>query len=175
MKNWQKHSICVVCGLAVGALAMWLCNRCSHEEIEPIVIHDSIDIHDTTYLAGKTRVLSVRDTIYLTKIDTEYHIVDTTEMLVYATKEYCDTFATDTSSIELAVAFSGYNAKIDSVGLDFTFVVQPRVIDKKKGWRFFVGPAIQVGYGAGLNGNQVIASPYVGVGVSLGWGYTFTK
>lgn len=175
MKNWQKNSLFALAGIGVGVLAMWLCNRCSHEPIEPIVIHDTICRTDTAYLAGKTK------TLYITRYDTirewEYDTITHTEYAVVPIEQklYKDTFATDTSSIELAVAFSGYNAKIDSVGLDYTFVVQPRVIDKKKGWRFFVGPAIQVGYGVGLNGNQVIASPYVGVGVSLGWGYTFTK
>lgn len=172
MKNWQKHSVCVVCGLAVGALAMWLCQRCSHEPIEPIVIHDTICRTDTAYLAGKTKTLYVvrHDTIreweYDTITHTEYAVVPIEQRL------YKDTFATDTSSIALAVAFSGYKAQIDSVGLDYTFVVQPRTIREKKGFGWCVMPSVQVGYGVAF-GNQVVATPYVGVGVSVGFGYTW--
>ena len=176
MKEWCKYILSAVSGIAVGAIAMLCLNKCSGvEPIEPIIIHDSIDVHDTTYIAGKTKVLQVRDTIVITKYDTIAGKTDTTQTLVYATKEYADTFATDTSSIALAVRYSGYNAKIDSVGLQYRFEVQPKVVHDKRGWGWCVMPSVQVGYGVGLNGSQVIASPYVGVGVSVGFGYHWRK
>lgn len=171
-KNVWTSIVCSVCGIGVGALIMFLCQKCSPlEPVEPIIIRDSIAVHDTAYLAGKTKILSVRDTIYLTKTDTEYQTIDTTDVLVYATKEYCDTFATDTSSIELAVKYSGYNAKIDSIGLNYNFVVQPRIVEKKKGWGQFVGIGVGVGYGASVIQNQVFAAPQIGVSVVYGFGY----
>ena len=169
MPKWASNILTALAGVAVGLFAMWMMQRCSTQPIEPIVLHDSIAVHDTLRIAGKTHTLYVRDTLYVQRTDTQY--IDT---LLYAAKEYRDTFATDTSRIELAVAFSGYNAKIDSVGLNYTLEVQPRVVREKKGWGWCVMPSVQVGYGVAL-GQPIIAAPYIGVGVSVGWGYTWRK
>ena len=151
---------------------MWLCRGCSHTPVEPVIIHDSISIHDTAYIEGKTI------TKYIVRYDTirewEYDTLTEYAVVPIEAREYKDTFATDSSSIELDVHFSGYNAKIDSIGLSYTFTIEPRVVEKKRGWAFFVGPSVQVGYGVAF-GSPVIAAPYVGVGVSLGWGYYFKK
>ena len=161
------YILTALAGIAVGILLMWLLRK--PISTEPIVLHDTISVTDTLRIAGKTRTLYVRDTLYVQRTDTQF-----IKTLIYAAKEYRDTFATDTSRIELAVAFSGYNAKIDSVGINYRFEIEPRVVEKKKGWRFFVGPSVQVGYGVAF-GQPIIAAPYVGVGVSIGWGYTFIK
>lgn len=182
----NKSHIIVGCStLVIGLIAGLLLRGCSGSEIpedpEPIVLHDTISVHDTAYIAKHTKPIEVirHDTLWLSKEDSAenaHSTTDTNYALVPITQsEYRDTFATDSTRAEIAVLFSGYNAKIDSVGLTYEATIQPKVYVKKKGWNFFVGPAIQVGYGAGLNGNQVIASPYVGVGVSLGWGYTWRK
>lgn len=180
----NKSHIIVGCStLVIGLIAGLLLRGCSGSELpedpEPIVLHDTIAVHDTAYIAKHTKPKEVVrwDTLYLPAVAENAHsTTDTDYVLVPITQsEYRDTFATDSTRAEIAVLFSGYNAKIDSVGLTYEATIEPRVVDKKKGWRFFVGPAIQVGYGAGLNGNQVIASPYVGVGVSLGWGYSWNK
>lgn len=165
--TWWRYIVSAVVGLLVGLFAMWCFQRCSVQPVEPIVIHDSISVHDTAYIAGKTRTLYVRDTLYVQRTDTQY--IDT---LIYAAKEYRDTFATDTSRIELAVAFSGYNARIDSVGINYRFEVEPRVETKKRGFGWCVMPSVQVGYGVAL-GSQVVAAPYIGVGFAIGWGYHF--
>lgn len=166
MSKLLYYTLTALAGAAVGLFAMWMMQRCGTHPIEPITIHDTICIHDTTRIAAKTR------TIYVAKLDTLI-VRDTDSIAVTLPlehKEYRDTFSTDTSRIELAVAFSGYNAKIDSVGMNYHFEVEPRIIEKKKGWRFFVGPSVQVGYGVAF-GSPIIAAPYVGVGIAVGWGY----
>ena len=161
------YILTALCGLALGVLLMWLLSR-NTPPAEPIVLHDTISVTDTIRIAGKTRTIEVAryDTIKTFDTLTQYAVVP------IEAKEYRDTFATDTSSIELAVAFSGYNARIDSVGINYHFEVQPRVERQKRGFGWCVMPSVQVGYGVAF-GNSVIAAPYIGVGVAVGWGYHF--
>ena len=163
-------AVCLVAGVIIGSLF----KGCSNKPIEPakpVEIHDTIAIHDTAYIAGKTKVL------YVTKTDTAI-VRDTDTIRIEIPiehKEYRDTFVTDSSRTELAVRFSGYDAKIDGIELTQDWTIQPRTIEKKRGWRWCVMPSVQVGYGASVVGQQVFAAPYVGVGVAVGYGYTFKK
>ena len=172
--TWWKYILTALVGIVVGLLIMFLMQRCKPDvPVEPVVIHDTISIHDTAYIASKTKVIEVIrwDTIREYEYDTltQYAVVPIEQ------KEYRDTFATDSSRTELAVRFSGYHAQIDSVGLIQEWTIQPRVVEKKKGWGWVVAPSIQVGYGVAIGRSAVIAAPYVGVGVSVGFGYSWIK
>ena len=184
-RNVLSNVISVISGLAIGVLIMWLCQRCSPQpEAEPIIIHDSILVQDSSWLAEHTKPKYVvrRDTLYVqvpvSSSESDGSLCDgsmtkdsiAVEVPIMA-YEYRDTFATDTSSIQLAVHFSGYNAKIDSTELNYNFVVQPRIVEKKKGWGQFVGIGVGVGYGASVIQNQVFAAPQIGVSVVYGFGY----
>lgn len=180
--NWSHIGIGAVCFLAGIALG-YIIRGCVPEQPtapDPIVIHDTIKQTDTLRLREKTKTIEVirYDTIWIER-DSD-HCGDTTEMvdtnadfaLVPITQsEYRDTFLTDTSRTEVGVLFSGYNARIDSIGINYQLTHNNRVQRKKGGFGWCVMPSIQVGYGLGLNGNIVTASPYIGVGVSIGWGY----
>ena len=173
----KSHIITAAVSLAIGLIAGLLLRGCGHTEPapEPIVLHDTLKVTDTLRIAGKTRVITeyAWDTLIVTEKDT---LRDTIRVqLPMESKEYRDTFATDTSRIELGVHFSGYKAKIDSIDLQYRFEVEPRMYEKKRDWRWAVTPSIQVGYGASIVGQQVYAAPYVGVGVSVGFGYTWKK
>lgn len=192
--NWSHIGVGIVCFLAGIALG-YIIRGCVPEQPtapEPIVIHDTIKQTDTLRLREKTKTIEVvrYDTIWIERDDSaenahtttdSNHFVDTTKMvdstnadfaLVPITQsEYRDTFLTDTSRVEVGVLFSGYNARIDSIGINYQLTQEPRVERKKSGFGWCVMPSIQVGYGLGLNGNIVTASPYIGVGVSIGWGY----
>ena len=78
--------------------------------------------------------------------------------------------------MELGVFFEGYKAKIDSIDLktQYTLTPQPVVIEKKRGWRQFVGIGIGAGYGASVVGNTVHAAPEMGVHITYGSGLTLT-
>ena len=175
-----------------GIVLGFLLRGCGSSEIpnnpEPIVLHDTITISDPVDIAAHTKpkVVVRWDTIYLPgndKTNDKFGIGekgndktnDTTDadyaLVPITQSEYRDTFATDSTRAELAVLFSGYNAKIDSVGLTYEATIQPKVYVKKKGWGQFVGIGVGAGYGASVVGNQVFASPQVGISIVYGFGY----
>ena len=190
--NWSHIGVGIVCFFAGIALG-YIIGGCKPEQPtapEPIVIHDTIKVQDSAWLAAHTKhnPKPIRhDTIWIEREDSaknahtttdSNHCVDTTEMvdsiavpIPITQSEYRDTFLTDTSRAEVGVLFSGYNARIDSIGINYQLTQNNRVERKKSGFGWCVMPSIQVGYGLGLNGNIVTASPYVGIGVSIGWGY----
>lgn len=173
---WKRYFAIGISSLAIGVLmglliTMKSCS--SNKQPDTIVINDTIVRTDTAYIASKTKILykTTHDTIVIAKIDS-IHEVDTIRIEIpIEHKEYRDTFSTDSSSINLAVKFSGYHTKIDSVGLDYNFLVEPKVITKKKGFGWCLMPSINLGYGLGVNPSTSVFTPYIGVGVSIGWGY----
>lgn len=132
---------------------------------EPIVIHDSIYISGQQAEA-KTKYIyrTVHDTMIVTETDTIAVSIPIDH------KQYTDTFLTDTSSIMLDIKYSGYMAKIDGIGLDYRFEVEPVTVTKKKGWGQFVGVGIGAGYGLGITANPHF-EPYIGISVVYGFGY----
>lgn len=175
----KSHIWSAVAGIAVGVaivLSMRACNKSLEPEPEPIVLMDTIRVTDTLRITEHTKPLYVIkwDTLYLENPASPDIAMDSLcdgyVTIPITQKEYRDTFATDSSRIELGVLFSGYKAKIDSIDLQYRFEVQPRVKVQKRGWGWCVMPSVQAGYGVAFGGN-VIAAPYVGVGVSVGFGY----
>ena len=170
MTNAQRYIVSLLAGMIFGLVLACIGRGCKPSSpAKPIVLTDTIRVHDTLRIKEHTKPREVVriDTIWL-KGDTitEYVEIPITQ------SEYRDTFATDSTRAEVAVLFSGYNARIDSIGINYRFEVEPRVIRKKKGFGWCVMPSLQVGYGVAL-GSQVVAAPYIGVGVAIGWGYHF--
>lgn len=173
----KSHILSAVAGVAVGAaivFSMRACNKSLEPEPEPIVIHDTITVTDTLRIKEHTKPVKQLppDTFYLYMVEDTLHDTIRVEIPMEQ-KEYRDTFATDSSRIELGVLFSGYKAKIDSIDLQYRFEVQPRVKVQKKGWSQFVGIGVGAGYGASIIGNQVYAAPQIGVSIVYGFGYHF--
>lgn len=169
--NKGHIAFAVACFVAGILLGVWF-RGCSRSELpedpEPIVLYDTIAVHDTLRIKEHTKPREVVriDTIWLGgDTITEYVEIPITQ------SEYRDTFATDSTKAEIAVLFSGYNAKIDSIGLTYEATIQPKVYVKKKGWGQFVGIGVGAGYGASVVGNQVYAAPQIGVHITYGWGY----
>lgn len=177
--------VCFVAGAIIGAGLRSCSNNGQNGDAQntPKVIHDTVTVHDTTYIAKHTKPKEVVrwDTLYLPADTTSKTTSDTTikttssdadfALVPITQYEYRDTFLTDSSRIELGVQFSGYDAKIDHVDLQYRFQVQPRTIVKKRGWGQFIGVGIGVGYGASVVGQRVYAAPEVGVHITYGWGY----
>lgn len=72
----------------------------------------------------------------------------------------------------IGIDFSGYNAKLDEVRLDCTYKQKEPLKSKKKpvfGQSIVIG--IQAGYGVGLQPFR--AEPYIGIGVTYGFGITW--
>ena len=168
---------CLIAGIVLGAGFRSCGSSAKPVPADPVVIHDTVTVTDTLRIKGKTKTLEVHDTVWLVKADTNGYVTDTIKTLVNETKLYRDTFTTDSSFIALGVKYSGYEANIDHVDLQYRFSVQPRTIVKKKGWGQFVGIGIGVGYGASFVGHPsgvgtvVYAAPEVGVHITYGWGY----
>ena len=166
---------CFVAGCIVGGSLRGCTAKPDGELVPPTVVHDTVIITDTLRIKGKTKTLEVHDTVWLVKPDSNG--IDTIKPLVNETKLYRDTFTTDSSFIALGVKYTGYEATIDNIDLQYRFSVQPRTIVKKKGWGQFIGVGIGVGYGASFVGHPsgvgtiVHAAPEIGVHITYGWGY----
>lgn len=165
-------AVCLVAGIVLGAGFRSCSSKPAEPAPRPEVIHDTVCIHDTLRIAGKTRTIytTVTDTLIVRNTDT-IHVTMPLEH-----KQYRDTFTTDSSRIELGVRFSGWHAQIDGIDLKSQYTIQPRTIEKKKGWGQFIGVGIGVGYGASFVGNGsgatiVHAAPEIGVHITYGWGY----
>lgn len=168
MNNARTYGIGAVCLLAGIVLGFFLKGCKPSSPAEPIVLHDTISVHDTLRITQHTKPREVVriDTIWLKgKTDTIAVEIPITQ------SEYRDTFATDSTRAEIAVLFSGYNARIDSIGINYKATIQPRVERKKKGFGQFVGIGIGAGYGASIVGSQVYAAPQVGISIVYGFGY----
>lgn len=180
MNNARTYGIGAVCLLAGIVLGFFLKGCKPSSPAKPIVLHDTIRVTDTLRIAEHTKPLYVIkwDTLYIEKPASQDiardSLCDGYVTIPITQSEYRDTFATDSTRAEVAVLFSGYNTRIDSIGINYQATIQPVVYEKKKGWAWCVMPSVQVGYGVAF-GNQVITAPYVGVGVSVGFGYTWRK
>ena len=181
-------AVCLVAGIVLGA-GFRSCSSKPAEPVpaEPVVKHDTVIIHDTAYIAAKTKPVKQLppDTIKTpvpngvpnvvsnsATSDTNNASSDSIIVQVPMTAyEFRDTITTDTSRIELGIQFSGYKAKIDGIDLKSQYTVQPRTIEKKKGWGQFIGVGIGVGYGASVVGQTVYAAPEIGLHITYGWGY----
>ena len=158
---------CLIGGVIIGASF----RSCSKQpKPEPIVLHDTISVTDTFRIAGKTKTVYVSLTDTMIVRDTDTIRVE----IPIEHKEYRDTFETDSSRIELGVHYQGYKAKIDSIDLKSRYSIQPAVVEKKRGFAWCVMPSVQVGYGVAF-GSPVVAAPYVGIGVSVGYGFYWKK
>ena len=189
--NWSHICVGIVCFLAGIALG-YIIRGCVPEQPtapEPIVIHDTIKQTDTIRLREKTKTIEVvrYDTIWIEREDSaenahtttdSNHCGDTTEMvdsiavpIPITQSEYRDTFLTDTSRAEVGVLFSGYNARIDSIGINYQVTAQSLVYEKESGWGWNYTLAFYAGYGATLVNGQIVLAPEIGFGVSIGIGY----
>lgn len=179
---------CLIAGIVLGAGFRSCSSKPAEPAMPPKVIHDTVTVHDTLRIKEHTKPKEVlrHDTIWLpdtTSKTTSSTTKDTTSKdadfaLVPITQyEYRDTFTTDSSRIELGVRFSGWHAQIDSIDLNSQYTIQPRTIEKKKGWGQFVGFGVGIGYGVSFTKNQysagtvVNAAPEIGVHLVYGWGY----
>lgn len=175
--NKSHIGIGAVCLLAGIVLGLWLKGCKPSSPAKPIVQHDTISIHDTLRIKEHTKPREVvrHDTIWLEKVDSSENAHTTTDaeyaLVPITQSEYRDTFATDSTRAEVAVIFSGYNARIDSIGINYQATIQPVVYEKESGWGWSITVGPYVGYGVTINNGRVLAGPEIGLGVHFGIGY----
>lgn len=139
---------------------------------EPVIQYDTI-IRDSIQIQEKVKLK------YVTKYDTAIYIKHDTFMdTVYVQLpinhyQYRDTGSTDSSKYNIGINYSGYKASLDSVWFNYSYIPQTIVKTKKNGWGQFVGVGLQVGVGPSINARDgtFVTGPYVGVGVTYGFGY----
>lgn len=179
---------CFIVGALIGA-GLRGCAIKTPKAPDPIIIRDTIEVDNPADIAEHTKPKYVikHDTLWLPKpVSTcdstdslcDGRVTDSIPVDIPITcYEYRDTFKTDSSRIELGVQFSGYDARIDNVDLQYQFNIQSRTIVKKKGWGQFFGIGVGAGYGVSFVGNPhgsgtvVNAAPEIGVHIVYGWGY----
>ena len=159
--------------LTILVLTAFLLGRCTNilmrnkvqPEGEKTVKIDTIHIHTRDTLKVEvekvrihTKILEVKDTLF---------VHDT--ILLRESKVYADTIS--------QIWFSGIEAQIDSIEYtlprDTTIIKETIEIRKKKGFGQSVTIGIQAGYGVGfgIKDKTYGAEPYIGIGVTYGFGY----
>lgn len=167
----------LIVGLLVGLL---LTRHFINSTINTVSIHDTIfrdsiqikeivkwkyrTTHDT--IIEHVPIVIDKDTIAL-PVDTIHIPIDH--------YEYSDSTVTDSSRIAWSMLYSGYQAKIDTFKLDYKFTPKLPLKEKKRGWGQYIGVGLQIGYGAGVLEQRVYMTPFIGVGITYGFGYAWLK
>lgn len=145
-------------------------NDINSKQLEPQIV----TIHDTTTVTiekikekEKIKRVVEYDTFLIVEKDTVY------VSLPIEYKQYRDTFNTDTSRTILDIKYSGYKAQLDGLYVESHYKARETVKIKHTGFGQFIGVGLQLGYGASINpvNKTFQPSPYIGVGVTYGWGY----
>lgn len=166
-------SVAVVLAAVAGIIIGAGFRSCTKQELRVVEIekHDTITIRDTLRIREHTRLRTI------VRVDTIFVQADSVKAEPIAVEipitqsEYNDTIANDSSRAEIKVLFSGYNARIDEIGINYQTRTRTRVERKKNGWGQFVGIGVGVGYGASVVGQRIYAAPEIGLHITYGWGY----
>lgn len=155
--------ICLLLGFLLGYCTYYYTTK----DLAPkeIIIRDTITTErlvEKTVFKNIVRVDTIRDTIQLADNDT----IIAVEVPI-SQYSYKDTLKTDSTTAIIGIDYSGYNAKLDKVELDYIYKSHK---EKTKHFGQFVGVGVQVGYGLGINTTPRF-EPYIGIGITYGWGY----
>lgn len=154
--------ISILGGFLLGGGLVYHFNK-KTPKIETIVVRDTI-IHTDTISFTKIikqdkfhyDTIILRDTVWIADIPQTY-------------TDSCEDYRLDINAVKL------YDYSLDIFRVD-TFIKEIEkvaVIERKRGFGWNISAGVQIGYGANINPSnmQVIFSPYIGVGVCLGFGY----
>lgn len=173
-----KSIIIGVLSVVVIILVCWLCYtyKCMNAPVEPVIIKDTVTV---TEFKDKVKYVSRYDTIvehdYIYIKDSIRDTVSIRDTIVLPIEHKVSEFTIKKKDLALneKIYYHGFKAEIDSTNIDYTFIYEP-----KKGKSYKVGQSIvigiQGGYGMGFQpGGTYRFEPYIGVGVTYGFGVTF--
>lgn len=134
-------------------------------QIETIVVRDTIVKTDTitfTKIINQDKyhydTIVVNDTVYIRDIPQTY-------------TDSCEDYRLDINAVKL------YDYTLDIYRVDTFIKIQEKVsqIEKKRGFCWSINAGLQVGYGVNINPSNMQANftPYVGLGLNIGWGYSW--
>ena len=158
--------ICVLTGFLLGGVVVYHFTTKS-PQIERIVVRDTIVQTDTisyTKIVKQDRyhydTIMLRDTVWIADIPQNY-------------TDSCEDYKLDINAVKLY----DYSLDIYKVDTFFREIEKVHQIERKGGWCWSVNAGLQVGYGLNVNPSNMQAnfSPYIGLGVSLGFGYSWKK
>jgi len=178
MSKETIYKIAVVLLLFVLVLLVIRACRSNTNTPEPLVIHDTI-VRTDTMIESRTKLLyrTKFDTIVVVENKYDSSCLNEKDSITISIpidyKEYLDSIVDDSTRIQWCVRYEGYKAKIDSFGIDYRFERTPVTIDKRKGFRQFVGIGIGAGYGIGIVNGNVVPAPEIGVHIVYGFGWTW--
>lgn len=135
--------------------------------ITDTVTISKIEIQEKIRYKTLLRVDTVRDTIRLASNDT---IISVSIPITQNT--YTDTLLTDTSTLIIGAKYSGYKPSLDSLWYNYTYKPKEALKSKKKGkFGHSIVIGIQAGYGVTIPTPKF--EPYIGVGITYGFGITW--
>lgn len=163
MKDTWKYLISLIIGVGIGILInIPSCQKQPEPEIVYKEKHDTITITKDSIIY-KTRPVKeyVIDTFYVKESGDTVKL----DSIPITEKIYEDTIKTDSTSTEIKIEYSGFNAEINSIWLKHNYfekqetIVQP---PKKVGWVWFIG------IGAGVDAHVDIPTKTLGWGPAVG-------
>ena len=176
----KRHLIAYsVLGVLVALFFGITMHQCSNPKVKYITspperIHDTI-IRDSIQIQEKvvTRYLTQEKIVFDTVIQNDTFTIYVPIPIEH--KSYRDFQLTDTAQWELGINYSGYKPSLDSVWFNYSYIPKEVVKTKENALRQFIGVSVNIGYGATINtiDRTFVPGPYIGVGISYGWGWTF--
>lgn len=171
LKKNYKYFIVLIIGFVVGILInIPSCSKQPEPQIIKVPVHDTITI-DSIQIKWKERPVEVLriDTFYITKSgDT----IQTPEIPIIK-KVYEDTISTDSTSTEIKIQYSGFNASIDEIQLRHNYYNTKEIIvkePKKVGLVWYVGVGAGYGIHGSLNTGTFDHGPEIGITAGIGIG-----
>ena len=165
MTNKTHNIFHIVTVLAIIALSLCLWRSCTKPLPEPTIVTKTDTIREIkidTQFVAKPKYISrvVLDTVYVPK-DTVLYVEQ---------KTYSDSVATIwVSGVNPIIDSAKYTLPKEYITINTTTT---NTIVKEKHWSQFVGIGVGTGYGVSMT-PQPQFSPYVGVSITYGFGYTW--
>lgn len=171
LKNSWKYILPLIIGVIMGVMInIPSCQKQPEPKIEYIEKHDTVTVE-------KERIVEKTKIKYIDRIDTFYVKESGDTVLVpdlpIEHKVYEDTIKNDSTSTEIKIEYSGFNAKVDGVYVHHNYFEKQTTIvkePKKVGIVWFVGAYAGYGVHGSINTGTFGHGPEIGIGIGLGLG-----
>lgn len=160
-------------GGILSSLILYFCVGRKTVEVEKMVyVRDTISIPvETIKYKERVKYVTEFDTIICVVRDSVYDTIRVELPIEH--KQYKDTILTDTTDIKVDIEYSGFKPQLDRVWIDYSYKNKQTLKSPKKGkFGQSIVIGVQVGYGVGIS-NPIKFNPYVGVGITYGFGYSW--
>lgn len=163
-KHWNTI-VSLIIGFVIGILINLPTCRKIESKIEFIPVHDTVTITKDSIIY-KTKPVNVYhiDTFYV-KESGDTVKLDSIPITEY---QYKDTIKTDSTSTEVAIYYSGFNASLDSIWMKHNYFEKQTTVFKERkkiGLTWAIGPSI--GYSIVINPTNGTINHGVSGGVTL--------